>query len=152
VAAQGVVGVAERGGLDDAGEELAPVLQADDGGPGGDAANEAPGTVDGVEHPAVAGGAGGVAVLLAEEAVVGEGGLEAATERLLGLAVGDGDGGGVGLALDGQRGVEVAQGDLGGLAGDVDRLLVAGAPVGVHAASLCGSWRAGDYWHATDRS
>jgi hypothetical protein len=52
------------------------------------------------------------------------------------LAVGGGDGAAVGLQLDGQLGVEVAQGQPAGLLGDVHGGFVAGAPLGVHTGIL----------------
>ena len=66
-------------------------------------------------HPAEAGRSGRVAVLLAEEAVVGEGMVERLAQALFGFAVGDGDGAVVVFPFDRQLGLlEVAQGQLAG--------------------------------------
>src|SRR5262249_58499909 len=88
--------------------------------------------VDGVDDPAEAGRARPVAVLLAEEAVVGERPAQGGADGLLGLAVGDGDGALVLLPLDGQLGVEVAERQPAGLAGGLLGGLVAGAPLRIH--------------------
>jgi hypothetical protein len=135
VAAQGVVGVAQRRRLDDAGDQLAPVLQADERRPDRDAPHERAGAVDRVDDPAVAGRSRRVAVLLAEEPVAGERLFEARPKGQLRLAVGERDRRLVALGDDFEVGVEVAKRDLGCISGDVDGLLVAGSPVGVHASA-----------------
>src|SRR5207302_1057560 len=73
VADQGAVGEAQRRNDGDAGDGFALVFEAHERGPDRDAADEAAGAVDRVDDPAVAGLAGGVARLFAEEAVGGKG-------------------------------------------------------------------------------
>jgi hypothetical protein len=61
----------------------------------------------------------GEALLLAEDGVAGVARGDGRAHVGLGLAVGDGDRGLVGLAVHGQVALEVAQGDLAGLPGDL---------------------------------
>src|SRR5205823_13163323 len=114
IPAEGPEELAVGRGVGDAGDHLAAVFEADQGGPVGDVADEAAGPVDRVDDPAVAGGPWRAAELLAEKAIAGERGRQSGAQRLLGVAVGNGDRAVVGLPLDGDVAVEVTEGDLPG--------------------------------------
>src|SRR6266542_3634669 len=97
--------------VDDAGDDLPRVLERDQRGPDGDAANEVLRAVDGVDDPPSLGTALR-AELLAEDADVGEGPAEHRDDRLLRLAVGLGHRGEVGLHRDVERAVVIAERNL----------------------------------------
>src|SRR5262249_37471277 len=129
------VGVAQARHVGDAGDLLAPVLQADERSPDRDAADEVARAVDGVDDPAEAGGAGRVPELFAEEAVLRKRRVQRRPQRLFRLAVGDGDGALVRLPFDLKVSVEVADRDLSGPASGFDGHFVAVTPFGVQGTS-----------------
>src|SRR5690606_11090455 len=95
----------------------AEVFDGDGGSVEGDAVDETPGSVDGVEDPAVGGGAGLLAELLAEDGVVGEGSGNQFTEAALSGPVGRCEGAAVGVVLDGEGvRVEIVEREAAGFA------------------------------------
>ena len=82
------------------------------------AGDERLGAVDRIEHPDELGVDPVVAMLLAEDAVVGMGGGDQLAHRRLGLAIGDGDRAVVRLGLDRHRAAEIATLNLAGTVGE----------------------------------
>ena len=81
--------------------------------------DEGLGAIDGVDDPAQAGSSALAAVLLAQDGVLGVAGFDLGAQVLLGLAVGLGDGCSIRLGIHRHTIVEVRQGELPGLVGDV---------------------------------
>jgi len=107
--------------MDHAGDDFAIRFEADEDGPERIAAHEVAGAVDGIDNPAAAGARFLERALFAEDAVAGKCAGEDGGDEALAFAIGDGDGGMVGLRFGANTGGLMAQGELGGAGGGGSR-------------------------------
>ena len=96
----------EDGLVDRAEDGLSVVKEGDERAPERDAGDEGFGAVDGIEDPGEFGVGVEAGEFFADDAVGREFFGDEIAEKLLGAAVGGGDGGGVGFEIDGEGGIE----------------------------------------------
>ena len=113
--------LADRGQIYRSYHRIAFDLQPDHHAVERHAAHERVGAVDRIDDPASARRSGALAGFLADDRVVGKALHDTVAQVGLGFAIGNRDGGAVGLAIDLERAAKMAQRQLARAARDIDR-------------------------------